>query len=47
VLAWVDRPQHFRLTAPALFRHNETASRKPRKIRSYCTPEVSGVAPGV
>jgi hypothetical protein len=28
-------------------RHNKTASRKPRKIRPCCTPEVSGVAQGV
>ena len=26
-------------------RHNKTASRKPRKIRSYCTQRVSSVAP--
>ena len=25
-------------------RHNRTASRKPRKIRSYCTPDGSGLA---
>lgn len=27
-------------------RHYKAASRKPRRIRSYCAREVSGVAPG-